>query len=71
MELLGLPDVPSVSRLVRQGKLTPTRKLPGLRGPRLFDRDQVMALAGERKAKLEADAASIADAIAAAESRAS
>lgn len=62
-ELLALRDIGDVSRLVRAGKLRPTRKLPGLRGPYLFDRSEVVALAEARKAKMEATAARIAEAI--------
>lgn len=66
-ELLALREVGEVSRLVRSGKLHPTRKLPGLRGPYLFDRAEVIALAEERKAKMEATAARIAEALDSAE----
>lgn len=65
MALLALPDVAAVGRLVRNGTLTPTRKLPGLRGPFLFDRAQVIAIAEERRAKAEETAASIQEALAA------
>jgi hypothetical protein len=63
MALLGLPDITAVSRLVRTGKLTPTRRIPGGKGTFLFDRTEVERLAQERKAKLEATLATITDAL--------
>lgn len=65
MELLALPDQSAVSRLVRTGKLNPTRKLPGQTGAYLFDRAEVERLAAERRASLEATAARITAALAA------
>lgn len=43
--LLGV-DVSTISRWVNAGKLTPARKMPGLRGVYLFRRQDVEALAG-------------------------
>lgn len=42
-EILG-KSVPTVNRWAVEGKLTPARKLPGLRGPHLFYRADVEAL---------------------------
>ena len=40
-------SVQTVSRWVAIGRLTPTRKLPGLRGPYLFDQGSIAALGEE------------------------
>jgi hypothetical protein len=61
--ILALPDQSSVSRLVRNGKLTPTRKLPGRTGAYLFNKADVLALALERKERLEATAEAIGSAL--------
>lgn len=50
LEVLGLADPSSVSRLVAEGHLTPSRKLPGLTGAYLFARADVVALAAARGA---------------------
>lgn len=48
--ILGYANPSSVARLVYEGKLTPARKLPGVRGAYLFSRSDVEALAAERAA---------------------
>lgn len=45
-KLLGLTRQ-GLQRRIAQGKLTPTGKLSGTRGPYLFDRSQILALANE------------------------
>lgn len=66
MVLLALSDVGAVGRLVRNGTLKPTRKLPGPgRGTFLFDRAAVIELAELRRAKAAETAASIGEALAA------
>ena len=37
-----------VARLVAAGRLEPLRKMPGLRGPYVFEREDVERLAAER-----------------------
>lgn len=46
--LLGV-DRSTVTRWAQSGRLEEHMKFPGLRGPRLFERSTVEALAGERK----------------------
>jgi predicted site-specific integrase-resolvase len=47
-ELLGVKHRSSIKRYVDEGKLTPLRKMPGDTGAWLFDRAEVVKLAGER-----------------------
>ena len=53
MALLGL-DRSAVIRYVSLGRLEPARKLPGVNGAYLFHRADVVALAAERRADLQA-----------------
>lgn len=46
-DILGC-SVATVHRMVEDGRLTAAHKVDGLRGPRLFDRATVEALAAER-----------------------
>ncbi len=48
LEILGLKDPASISRLVAESKLTPSRKLPGRTTTRLFWRADIEALATAR-----------------------
>lgn len=41
-------SVPTVTRMARRGELEEFHKLPGLRGPRVFTRDEVARVAAER-----------------------
>ena len=50
LEVLGLADPSSISRLVAEGHLTPTRKLPGRTGAYLFAATDIARLAAERNA---------------------
>lgn len=45
LEVLGKSSATTISRYVTAGKLTPARKLPGLRGAYLFRRADVERLA--------------------------
>lgn len=54
-ELLGLTNVSTISRWVKEGRLTPAMKLPGQTGAMLFRRDEIEAKARElAEAKAEA-----------------
>lgn len=46
--ILKLRDPSTISRMVREGRLTPARKLAGAKGPYLFFRSDVQRLADER-----------------------
>jgi hypothetical protein len=45
LEILPYADASAIVRLVREGRLIPTRKLPGRTGAYLFDQAAVVALA--------------------------
>jgi hypothetical protein len=47
--ILGLAHASSVTRLVAEGKLTPSRKLPGANGAYLFHRRDIVRLAEQRR----------------------
>lgn len=49
-ELLGI-DRSTLSRWVQAGRLAPVLKMPGLRGPALYDRTAVLALAAAAPAE--------------------
>mgnify|MGYP002136998112 CR=1 FL=1 len=49
LSILGLADPSSVTRLVAESKLTPSRKLPGKTGAYLFLRSDIEALAATRQ----------------------
>ena len=49
VELLGFSDRSSVIRMVREHRLTPSRKLPGVTGAYLFWRHDVQRLADAMK----------------------
>lgn len=51
--ILDYADPSSVSRLVKEGALTPAMKLPGKRGAYLFLRADVIALRDARQATAE------------------
>lgn len=51
VELLGYTDRSTVVRMVRENRLTPSRKLPGPSGAYLFWRHDVLRLAAEIAAK--------------------
>lgn len=50
LAILGYSQPSTISKWVRDGKLTPTRKLPGRTGAFLFKRSEVEALAEEQAA---------------------
>ena len=50
LEVLGLKDPSSITRLVAEHKLIPSRKLPGKTGAYLFRRADIEALAVQRGA---------------------
>lgn len=50
LSILHLRHPSSVTRFVAEGKLTPTRKLPGKSGAYLFQRRDVERLAQKREA---------------------
>lgn len=60
MAVLGFTAPSTVNRLVREHKLTPSRKLPGKTGAYLFRRSDVEAIRDEREraAREAAEAAS-------------
>lgn len=58
LEILGYTNPSTIARYVAARKLVPARKLPGVNGPYLFHRADVVALAAEQAAA-RADAARI------------
>lgn len=48
LEILHLAHPASITRFVAEGKLKPSRKLPGIRGAYLFFRADIEQLAAER-----------------------
>lgn len=50
-EVLGLTNVSTVARYVYEGKLTPSRKLPGKTGAYLFWRSDVERLRDQQAAE--------------------
>ena len=54
--MLGFKDPSSIARLVAEGKLTPSRQLPGKTGPRLFWRKDILALKKQRAEAVVAQA---------------
>lgn len=48
MQILGIRQASTISRYVRDGKLTPSRRLPGTTGAFLFWRADVERLAAQR-----------------------
>lgn len=59
LDILGFTNHSTITRYVAEGKLTPTRRLPGKRGAYLFDRAEVVKLARKRAAELAAAAQAI------------
>jgi hypothetical protein len=55
--LLGYNDRSTVVRMVREHRLTPSRKMPGATGAYLFWRHDVLRLAAEIAAKRDGSAA--------------
>ena len=51
VELLGYTDRSTVVRMVRENRLTPSRKMPGATGAYLFWRHDVQRLADEIAAR--------------------
>jgi hypothetical protein len=51
VELLGYTDRSTVVRMVRENRLTPSRKMPGATGMYMFWRADVQRLANEIAAK--------------------
>lgn len=51
-------SVPTVTRMARDGRLVMLRKLPGLRGDRLFERSEVDRAAAARAQGTDAQEAS-------------
>lgn len=54
LPILGLTNPSTIVRMVREGRLTPSRKLPGLNGPYMFWRADVERMAAERAAAAKA-----------------
>lgn len=57
VELLGLTDRSMVVRMVRENRLTPSRKLPGATGAYLFYRADILRMAAARAAELRRELA--------------
>lgn len=51
LEILGLQEPSNISRFVADGKLTPSRRLPGKTGAMLFWRADILRLAAVRAAE--------------------
>lgn len=50
LAILNLVSPATISRAVKEGRLTPSRKLPGRTGPYLFRRSDIEAFKAQREA---------------------